>query len=152
MIFREATLDDLSRLVELEQAIIESERPYNSSIKDENVSYYDLVSLIGEIDTKLLVVEIEGQIIGSGYAQVRNSRPYFKHSRHCYLGFIFVEPDFRGQGLAKTILDRLIQWGKSQGLSTFQLDVYSANQYAVKLYEKLGFNTLTVNMELGLDE
>ena len=148
MIFRDATIDDLSRLVEMEQAIIEFERPYNLSIKDENVSYYDLIGLIGETDTKLLVVEIEDQIVGSGYAQVRASRPYFKHEWHCYLGFIFIDPDYRGQSLGRRMLDKLIHWGKSQGVITFQLDVYAANQSAVKLYEKLGFKASHEGLKL----
>ena len=152
MIFREATVDDLPRLMELEQAIIDSERPYNPSIKEENVTYYDLIGLVGEVDAKLLIVEDEGRIIGSGYAQIRESRPYFKHHRHCYLGFIFVESEFRGRGIAKTILNSLIHWGKSHGLNTFNLDVYSANESAVGVYEKLGFKPLTVNMELTLEE
>ena len=71
---REALEADLPRLRELEQKLVDSERPYDAFLKDDGVTYYDLENLISDPNSYLLVVESEREVIGSGYAQIRNSR------------------------------------------------------------------------------
>ena len=46
LILREATKQDLSRLLDLEQCVVEAERPFNSAIKSESAFYYDIEDLI----------------------------------------------------------------------------------------------------------
>ncbi len=50
--YRKATTEDLSRLLELEQKIIDSERPYDPTIKEKGVVYYDLKGLISGFDSQ----------------------------------------------------------------------------------------------------
>ncbi len=145
---REAEVNDLSRLLDLEQKIVDSERPYDAFIKEENATYYDLGSLISEPDSYLVVVESERKIIGSGYAQIRPSKSCHIHDKHCYLGFIYLEPEYRGKAIGSAILDALKDWGLNQGLRNFHLDVYAENVSAIRAYEKAGFNKVSVKMEL----
>lgn len=147
---RPATPEDLSRLRELEQEIIDSERPYDAFIRSENVTYYDLENLIADPGSYLIVVEAEKVIIGSGYAQIRQSKASHSYEQHCYLGFIYLEPEYRGQALGKTILDALKDWGIQQGMTHFLLDVYAKNVSAIRAYEKAGFSPLSVTMELAV--
>lgn len=148
--YRKATIDDLSRLIALEQLLIDSERPYYQFIKTGSITYYDMEELITDTDTNLMVAVFDAQIIGSGYAQVRPARVFHTHDELCYLGFIYVDPEHRGRGVGRGIVDELLDWGKKQGLKHFQLDVYSVNESAVRLYEKAGFNKVTVKMELSV--
>jgi len=141
---REATLDDLSSLRSLEQKLIEIERPFDSC------PYYDLENLIVGPDSHVVAVDTGDKVVGSGYAQFRDSKSCFAPERHCYLGFIYVDQDFRGSGLAKGIIESLTEWAVSNGASYFLLDVYSANQAAIRAYEKYGFKTLSVKMELKI--
>ena len=147
---REATPADLSRLLELEQSVIESERPFNSSLKSEDTFYYDLPSLISDDNSRLVVVEVSGKIIGSGYAQVRSSKECLVHERHSYIGFMFVTPGQRGKGVAQKILDRLINWSKSEGVKDIYMDVYAQNESAIKAYDKAGFKPCLLEMKLCL--
>lgn len=146
--FRLATIDDVTSLLLFEQGIIESERPYYEFIKTESVTYYDIPGLIADEDSYLIVVETDNRIIGSGYAQQRPSRSCFEHDFHCYLGFIYLEPEFRGKGLGADIIERLKVWGLGRGLSHFQLNVYSENTFAIRAYEKAGFRMITTLMEV----
>ncbi|MFT6201939.1 MAG: RimJ/RimL family protein N-acetyltransferase [Granulosicoccus sp.] len=148
--YREATTTDILRLLELEQSIIGSERPYDRSIKDKGTTYYDMGSLIADADSYLIVVEEGGLIVGCGYAQIRPSKNYHTHELHCYLGFIYVEPKSRGCGIAKSIVKELTEWGVSRGIRNFYLDVYACNESAIRAYEKFGFSKLAVEMELVL--
>ncbi|HBA34559.1 MAG TPA: GNAT family N-acetyltransferase [Gammaproteobacteria bacterium] len=150
MILREALSADLPRLLELEQCVIEFERPLNSSLKSGNTFYYDLPNMISDDRTHLIVVEDCGNIIGTGYAQIRNSKECLVHEKHAYIGFMFVSPNHRGQGFAQKILDQLIEWSKGEGVKDIYLDVYAQNESAIKSYHKAGFKPCLLEMKLCL--
>ncbi len=150
MIFREAIPADLSRLLELEQCVIESERPLNSSLKSSSTFYYDLPNMISDDNTHLIVVEVSGDIIGTGYAQIRNSKECLVHEKHSYIGFMFVSPNHRGKGLAQKILDQLIEWSEGEGVKDIYMDVYAQNESAIKAYNKAGFKPCLLEMKLCL--
>jgi len=147
-VFREATIEDIPQLRKLEQRLIEAERPYDLSIKDENVSYYDLEDLVSNPDSHLIVAEVASEIAGSGYAQIRTSNSFHIHDKHCYLGFIYLEQEHRGKAIGQSIVNLLKEWGKCKGLHHFHLDVYAENSSAIRAYEKGGFKPLSVKMEL----
>ena len=142
---RKATPADLEILLQFEQNIIETERPFDDRIKDQ-ASYYDLNKLIHSDSSEVLVATSDDIIIGSGYAKVQKADPFFKHEYHAYLGFMYVSPDFRGQGVNKLIIDDLLNWSKSKGLTEIRLEVYDANAPAVRAYEKAGFTKKLVEM------
>jgi ribosomal protein S18 acetylase RimI-like enzyme len=148
--FREALNTEVDSLRELEQKVVEAERPYNVSIKRDNPTYYDLEHLISSESACVLVAEDSNKIVGTGYVQIRTSKASLMHEKHGYLGFMYVEPSHRGLGLNKLIMDKLIAWGKEQGLCDFYLDVYTENQPAIRAYEKSGFRQSMVEMKLSL--
>lgn len=147
MNIREATLEDLSSLLTLEQNIIDSERPYDPFIREDNVTYYDIPELISNSDSYLAVVESNDVIVGSGYAQIRESKTYHTHESHCYLGFIYLEPDYRGKSVGRLIVENLKEWGIGRGMRHFHLNVYSENDSAIRAYEKAGFTKVSIKME-----
>ena len=150
MILREAIPADISRLLELEQCVIEFERPLNSSLKSSNTFYYDLPKMISDDDTNLIVVEDSGNIIGTGYAQIRISKECLVHEKHSYIGFMFVSPNHRGQGLAQRIMERLTEWSEEKGVKDIYMDVYAQNESAIKAYNKAGFEPCLLEMKLCL--
>lgn len=150
-ITRAATLQDLPLLLQFEQAIIEFERPFDPTLKEKDTSYYDLQALIQSTTAEVLVVELEGTLIASGYAKVEKSNDYLKHQQYAYMGFMYVAPEHRGQGLNKVIMDGLVAWGKEKGISEFRLEVYDGNNGAIRAYEKVGFNKHLIEMRFGLE-
>jgi len=148
--FREANIDDLSKLLDLEQKVIEAERPFNSSIKTDKTTYYDIESLIIDSDSYLIVTEDADKIIATGYAQIRRSKASRNHDIHSYLGFMFVSLGFRGKGINNALVEQLISWSKSKGAQAVYLDVYSGNTSAIKAYEKVGFEPSLLEMKLIL--
>ena len=71
VIIRPAELSDLETLLAFEQAIIEAERPFDSTIREgADVHYYDLEDLIRSPDSEVVVAEIGSEIIASGYAKI----------------------------------------------------------------------------------
>lgn len=150
MIIREANLNDLPQLLELEQYVIEYERSFNPSLKSSDTYYYDLPHLISNEDSNLLVADLSGKLIATSYAQIRDSKESLVHTKHSYLGFMFVSPDHRRKGINQKLLDHLIKWSQSKGVNDFYLHVYSKNDSAIKAYDKAGFESSLIEMKLSL--
>ena len=52
---------------------------------------------------------------------------------------VAVRADARKRGVGKALLNRLIEYGKSDKRTKFLLDVRVGNEAAISLYKKLGF-------------
>ena len=149
---RPATLDDLPALLEFEQGIITAERPYNPLLKPDPITYYDIGEMIEADDAEVMVVEIDSELVASGYAKTKRSRHYTSPDWHAFLGFMFVKEAFRGRGLNRILLDALLDWSRKRGLSEVRLTVYPGNEPAIRAYEKAGFSPYLTEMRLGLNE
>ena len=147
-ITRNAKMEDLPTLLDFEQQLIKAERPFDVTIKEDPVSYYDIKAMIGNDDACVLVIEHEGEIVASGYAITKRARHYLDHEYYAYLGFMYTHPDFRGKGLNARIIESLRQWANSKGLYEMRLTVYEDNIPAVKAYEKVGFKKHISEMRL----
>ena len=149
---RKATLDDVPTLLEFEQGLINAERPMDPTIKDGNISYYDVSEFIKNKDSELYVVELNDDIVASGYAKIKDDRHYLKHKQQGYLGFMFVPDNHRGNSYNKLIIDALLKWCKVKGINEIRLDVYDDNSPAIKAYEKVGFKKHMINMRMNIED
>ena len=147
---RKASLNDLKSLLAFEQDLIKTERPFDPTIKPDPVNYYDLRTMLTAPQVEVVVAEVNNKIIASGYARIDRSKSFLKHERHAYLGFMYVLPEFRGQGLNKKIIDALKNWAATQDISEFRLEVYYENVSAIKAYEKIGFSRYSLEMRYNL--
>jgi len=149
---RKASMNDLIQLLVFEQDLIKTERPFDSTLKPDPINYYDLKSLLTSPLAEVVVAETDNKIIASGYARIDKSKPFLKHSHHAYLGFMYVVPEYRGQGINKKIMDVLKDWAVSQNITEFSLEVYYDNISAIKAYEKIGFSRYILEMRFNLDD
>jgi RimJ/RimL family protein N-acetyltransferase len=147
---RKATLEDVPTLLRFEQSVVETERPFDPTLKPHPNSYYDIPRMIEDPLVQLVVAECGGQLVGCGYARIEASKHYLRHSRHAYLGFMYVEPAWRGKNINQEIIDNLKQWAISNGLTEMRLEVYVENHAAIKAYEKAGFSNLLVQMRMRI--
>lgn len=147
---RRATTADLPKLAEFLQSLVAAERPFDPTLKEGEIFYYDIKEFISDNKTELLVIDYKNQIIGCGYAQIRSAKPYQNHELFGYLGFMYVSPEFRGNGLNNLLLDNLKKWVLSQGITEVRLDVYSENVPAIRAYEKAGFKQILTTMRCDI--
>jgi GNAT superfamily N-acetyltransferase len=150
IIVRRATSADLPKLGELLQLLVAAERPFDPTLKDGEIFYYDLEAMIVNEQTAVLVLEVKTEIIGSGYAQIRSAKAYERHEQFGYLGFMFVMPEFRGKGINSLLLNALKQWVRSKGITELRLEVYDDNDAAVRAYEKAGFKKFITTMRFDV--
>lgn len=146
---RTANEADLPILLEFEQCIIEAERPFCPPMQESKFNYYELAELMKKEDVEVIVAEADGELVASGYIEIRNATDYHKHEKVGYLGFMYVVPQWRGKGLNKQIMDELMRWGDIQGVQDFVLTVFSSNDSAIRAYEKVGFEPLLTEMILS---
>tara|TARA_Y100000814_G_scaffold243894_1_gene188720 strand:+ start:307 stop:624 length:318 start_codon:yes stop_codon:yes gene_type:complete len=101
-------------------------------------------------DTKacVLVAEIDGGVVASGYAIPKKARHYLDHEFYAYLGFMYTDENFRGKGINAQIVDGLKQWSQEQGYKEIRLTVYNENLPAIRAYEKVGFKKHIIEMRL----
>jgi RimJ/RimL family protein N-acetyltransferase len=140
----------MKTLLEFEQDLIDVERPFDPTIKCGNTYYYDLKSMITSDNTGLVIAELNKEIIGCGYALIKNAKSCFEYAQYSYLGFMYIKPEYRGKGVNKKIIDALQQWSLSKGIHELRLQVYCDNVAAIKAYDKAGFSKLLVTMRMGI--
>jgi GNAT superfamily N-acetyltransferase len=146
VIIRKALLEELANLLNFEQGIIEYERHMVPDMMMEHFNYYDLKELIESENSEVLVAEVDGRLIASGYAKLKKSLNYLTHEYHSFLGFMFVSPEFRGKGINGKIIDQLTTWSKEKGATVLNLTVFSQNESGIRAYEKIGFDKSVIEM------
>ena len=149
---RKATLNDLEHLLRFEQGIIEAERPFDSTLKEGTIHYYDIAAMITDPNAEVVVADAEDGIIGSGFARIEKSKPYLKHANHAWLGFMYVKSEHRGKGVNKKIMEALKQWAVLQDITEFRLTVYQDNGAAIHAYEKVGFTKHLIEMRMNVKD
>ncbi len=149
---RKASIEDLPQLRVFEQGVIEAERPFDKTLKKGSIEYYDLEAMIMAEHIELLVAEVKGKLIGSGYARIENAKTYLQHQKHAYLGFMYVLPAYRGQAINQKIIEALKHWAVHRQITEFRLDVYFENLPAIKAYEKAGFGKHMIEMRMSTNE
>ena len=147
---RKAILRDLDTLLLFEQGVIKAERPFDIILKPGPIHYYDIEEMIKASHIELVVAELNGKIIGSGYARLEEAKHYLQHARHAYLGFMYVDPDYRGKGVNQKIIEALKTWSISQSVTEMRLDVYFNNDNAIRDYEKVGFTKHMIEMRMDI--
>ncbi len=150
VIIRKATINDLDTLLVFEQGVIAAERPFDPTLKTVHTNYYDIEKMIPATNVELVVAELGGELIGSGYARIENAKPYLQHQQHAYLGFMYVAPAHRGKGINRMIMETLEAWARTQNITELRLDVYQQNDAAIKAYERVGFAKHMIAMRKGL--
>ncbi|MCL9807640.1 GNAT family N-acetyltransferase [Flavobacterium amniphilum] len=147
---REALETEIEILLNFESGIIAAERPFDNTLKEGEIHYYNLLELIKSEKATVIVADVNNEVVGSGYAKILKAKPHQKYSEYAYLGFMYVKPEFRGQGINQKILQHLIAWSKEQNLTEVRLEVYDENVIAKNAYLKAGFksNLLEMRMEI----
>jgi ribosomal protein S18 acetylase RimI-like enzyme len=147
---RKASLEDMTTLFRFEQGVINAERPFDITLKTDPIHYYELEEMITASHIEIVVAELNGELVGSGYARIEKAKHFVQHEYHAYLGFMYVDPRHRGKAINLKIIEALKNWALSQHITEMRLEVYVDNASAIKAYEKAGFSKHMLEMRMGL--
>jgi putative acetyltransferase len=62
---------------------------------------------------------------------------------------MYLQPDYRGRGLGRNLLNQAIDWAKARGCRSIVLDTSTAMTAAQHLYESVGFARTGTRTETG---
>lgn len=106
--------------------------------------------MIDAEDSEVIVAHDDHKIIGSAYISIRPAKGYLKHTCYGYLGFMYVDPNYRGRGVNKMIIEGLKEWAHSKKIKELRLEVYNENIPALRAYEKAGFSNHIMQMRMDI--
>lgn len=86
--------------------------------------------------TIFLVAELDGEI--AGYCGC------YQSLEEAEITNVAVDKKLRGQGIARKLLEELLEIGRLQGAFAFTLEVRVSNTPAIHLYESLGFESVGI--------
>ena len=85
--------------------------------------------------------------IAWGSLNVFNARPAYRYVADFS---VYVEREWRGKGVGRVLLTRLVELGRELGYHKLVLSAFPFNTAGVALYERLGFRTVGIYKEQGL--
>lgn len=87
-------------------------------------------------DDKIIAVYVINQDCDDEYYDWEWKNP---DDSACLIHRLCVSPDFQNRGIGSKVLAHIEEQVKSMGYLSIRLDVFSENPYALKLYEKYGY-------------
>jgi ribosomal protein S18 acetylase RimI-like enzyme len=96
------------------------------------------------------VIVANGTVVGFVHYHFQLSS--WSHSSHCYLEDLYVDEQFRGQGLATTLIAEVKRAAMEQGCSELFWITRSGNSTARSLYDKLATESDFVRYEILLQD
>lgn len=96
----------------------------------------ELLDDIDNLQTGLFVATLKSEVIGFAVATLEKTK--IGHVE-CWLQDLGTSPKFRRKGVAKALVQYILQWGKQQGAEYFLLESGIHNKTAHKLFQNIGF-------------
>ena len=157
MELRKATLGDAEIVVDMVLAMLQEmaahgghalspEQQVRSRLRDRfahSLEVEDHVYLLAVLEAK------EGAPAGVMEASVAGLYEVFQPRPVLHIHSLYVQPNHRGRGLGRTLVEAGLEWGRRQGCVEAELNVLVGNP-ARGLYEKLGFEAFELELRRGL--
>lgn len=157
MEIRPLRADDIDRLIEelwlpfaREMADLD---PYNALADDVRAdarAYRQ--SNLDDSDTATFVATDEETFVGYAVVMADRSPPVFARGREATIEEVYVDPDFRGSGVATALMDRAESWAATRECEYVTLSVNERNETARAVYESRGYSVRRFKMDKRLAE
>ena len=119
------------------------EPPDRSIIEQPELAlYYE--GFGSDVTDNCLVAEVDGIVVGAVWTRIMNDYGHVDDDTPSFA--ISLYKDYRGKGIGTVLMRRMLELLRSQGWTRASLAVQKAN-YAVRMYEAVGFRTVAENEE-----
>ncbi|SFM45816.1 Ribosomal protein S18 acetylase RimI [Paenibacillus sp. 1_12] len=145
--FRRAVVDDIPSIAALKYKMLEETGMAHRLLPDfHQMVDEDYRQFYHSGTAQHFVVERDSQIIACAGAFIKDDAPYryLKLRSYGFIADVYVEPQFRRQGLAKALTNATLDWFAERNIRLFRL---VASDEARPLYESLGFSA---TKEMGM--
>jgi L-amino acid N-acyltransferase YncA len=115
-------------------ATLETKAPDWEEWDAKHLSGCRLVALVeGKVAGWAALTPVSGRCVYSGVAE----------------DSIYIHPDYKGRGLGKLLLNRLVALSEKEGIWTLQAGILNENKASIKLHGQCGFKVVGIRERLG---
>jgi L-amino acid N-acyltransferase YncA len=147
---RQASADDLARIVELygpaEAEQVALREPWGVSDGFAAPQLQTLHAILDDPDAHLLVGSIDDVTVGFAYGTIEELLPQAGGEQIGVVRMIYVEDEARTVGVGEMMLDGLMDWFQSRGVSRFDAIVSPGHRLAKNFFEAAGFKARRITM------
>ena len=97
----------------------------------------------------VFIILIEGVVTGTASLHLGRYSTWYGNW-YGHIEDVIIDPDYRGRGLAGTLLQAVIEAARERGLARIELSALTDNENARRTYERVGFETDSVAYTLYL--
>lgn len=150
--YRLATLDDLDVLLRMGERLFRVEKFFEPTLS------FSLEKARKRYEEQLPNESAFFLIASSGQEDIGYLYAYLERSEHleytrpeCHLEVVFVELEYRGQGIASQLVNRAIDWARSHNAFRLTSDVFAGNECSLQLLEHKGFHPHNITLVRDLE-
>ena len=142
MIFNisKAMLNEISEINSMLTDLIQDERKNYDSNINENYKVQEFYEKLIDDENKIILVARDNDmILGYVYGFIQDNGNLF-NNKMAKLDALFVKEQYRGNGIARSLMKDFINWAEEKGAAYIELSVCKDNTNAINLYENEGFS------------
>ena len=152
MDIRFAEIRDIPGMIDLLQQVGEVHHQIRPDLFRGGAQKYneaDLQALLADHQRPILVADIDGHVAGYAFCilQTTENNPVLCDRKVLYIDDLCVDENIRGQGVAKALYARVVEYARELGCDAVTLNVWCGNDGAMKFYEKAGLKPQKIGME-----
>ena len=103
-------------------------------------------------DKAVLVADDNGDVIGYAYAAIEGYDYMALRGPAGVLHDIIVDPQHRGRGVGRLLIDAALEFFRSRGVPRVVLSTAERNEAAQRLFASMGFHRTMIEMTFELDD
>ncbi len=88
----------------------------------------------------------KGQLVGFSSVHLWYPAPIYQAELEAYVNEIFVRPDYRRRGIAKSLIDAVLDWANRQEAVRVRLGVLAANSQGLAFWNAVGAREFVTTM------
>lgn len=140
------------RAAEIETLVKELWRPFAEDMEDRNERFEldedadramisNFNSGLRQDNVFAFVAEDDSELVAYLLFEIRSAPPIFTRARDCALDQLYVKPSYRGQGIAKELIDRAAMIGEEKGAENIVFTIDADNEAGLGFFAELGYET-----------
>jgi ribosomal protein S18 acetylase RimI-like enzyme len=156
MTFRPATPEDVPAVLPMVAKLAayhEQLDPQRYDYRPDTATKYDgwLRARAADPRSVFLVADREGRVVAFLIATIVKTIPIYRLEETGYIHDLWVEPDYRNEGIARQLAMLAIEKFRELGMKQVRLETATENEAARKLFQRCGMRISSIEMlgEIG---
>lgn len=135
-----AMLNEIPEINDMLTDLIQDERKNYDSNINENYKVQEFYEKLIDNEDKIILVARDNDIIlGYVYGFIQDNGNLF-NNKIAKLDALFVKEQYRGNGIARSLMNEFINWAREKEVAYLELSVCKGNTNAINLYKNEGFS------------